>query len=306
MKRVIPILLVVMTAVATGAATSARDQQDTLLSLLPPSGIVPGWVRTDSARIYRGKDLYLFIDGGADLFFEYGFRQVAVEEYHRGATESISLEIYEMNDPGAAFGIFSVRSGGEVRPVDIGDGISFQPYYLMFWKGRFYVSIAASDSSADHRNGMETIARAIDQRLVASAGKPLIMQSLPHDNLMNEGYFRGYLGLSAVRLLDMAEVFPAAEGAFGIYADYAMILLKYNQESEAGHRLAEVIGKLKSDGRFKGYNQRDQITKAIDPGNRTVCVGRSGSFVIISVSPNEPLAESSCTTAITLLGGKRP
>lgn len=302
MKRIIPILLVVMTAVAASAAAPAWNQQDTLLSILPPSGKVPGWVRTDSARIYTGKDLYLFIDGGADLFFEYGFRQVAVEEYHKGATESISLEVYEMNDPGAAFGIISVRSGGEVKPVDIGDGGSVHPYYLMFWKGRYYVSIAASDSSAEYRRSMETIARAIDQRVVASAQKPLIMHSLPNDNLMKEGYVRGYLGLTAVRLLDMGALFPAAEGAVGIYADYAMILMKYSQESEAKDRLAEVMGKMKSDGRFKGYSQRDQITTATDPDNRTLCVGRSGSYVIITVSPNEPLAESSCTQAITRLG----
>jgi len=294
MKNCVLILLALLVADAASAGASP-SQREALVSLLPAADAMPGWSRRDSAKIYVGKDLYAFIDGGADLFFEYGFRQVVAAEYVEEGNASINLEVYEMDDAGAAFGIYSIRSGTEAKPADIGQGGSTHPYYVMFWKGRFYVSLAASDSSAACRKCMQSIARGVDQNLSATGQKPLIVEGLPTDRLMKEQYFRGYLGLSSVRLLELKEMFPATDGAVGTYGDYAMILLNYGGESEAEHRLAEMIGKLKSDERFKGFEQRDQLAKVTDRRNRTVYIGRSGSQIILTVSSNDAVAAPPAT-----------
>jgi hypothetical protein len=304
MKRTYPILLAVLAGAVAASTGSSQIQRDSLLVVLPDSDVLQGWSRTDSARFYVGNDLYLFIDGGADLFFEYGFRRVVAAEYHKGGNESINLEIYEMNDAGAAFGITSVRSGGEAKHADIGQGGSAHAYYLMFWKGRFYVSIAASDSSAECRRGLEAMARAVDQNLFAPGQKPHIMELLPTDPLMKEWYFRGYLGLSSARVLDMDGMFPATDGAVGTYPDHAVIFLRYNSASEANQRLADITEKLRSDERFKGYQERDQMARVSDRRNQIVCFGKSGSNIIISVSSKEAIAESTYKSAITRLHGR--
>ncbi len=299
MKKLLCILLAGMVAIATTG--TSQNRRDSLLCLLPASGVLPGWSMTDSARIYGGTDLYLFIDGGADLFFEYGFRQVVAAEYSGGGTASIDLQIYEMNDPGAAFGIYSIRSGGEAKPIDLGQGGSVHPYYIMFWKGRFYVSIAASDSSAACRSGLEVIARAVDRRFPPMEQKPRTVELLPTDHLMKAQYFRGPLGLASLRLLDMEEMFPAIDGAAGTYDDHVMIVLKYNNGVEADQRMLDITSKLRSDKRFKELGHREGITRVIDRKSRTICLGRSGSQIVVSVSAAAGVAESWCRKVITEL-----
>jgi hypothetical protein len=303
MKNFVLILLAVQVAAAAHAGAS-QAQRDSLVSLLPASKAVPGWSRIDSAQIYAERNLYQFIDGGADLFLEYGFQKVLAAEYHETGGESINLEIYQMKDAGAAFGIFSVRSGRGAKPVDIGQAGCTHPYYVMFWKGRFYVSLAASDSSAVCGKGMDAIARAIDKNLLDLGQKPVIMELLPADGLLKSRYFRGYLGLSSVRLLELSEMFPAIDGSVGTYGDHAIILLDYRGESESSQRLAEIVGNLKSDQRFKGYEQRDQVTKVTDRRNQIICVGGSGSRIVITVSSDDAVAETACKEAITGLLGR--
>ena len=298
MKKSMLTLLAVLMSAAAAPADGIRAQEDSLLSLLPSSEAIPGWSGIDVGRIYGGKALYAFIDGGADLFLEYGFRQVVAREYAGEGNASINLEIYEMEDAGAAFGIWSVRSGREAKPVHIGQGGSAHPYYIMFWKGQYYVSLAASDSSLVCRQGMESIARAVDHRLFAAGRQPTTMEGLPVEGLVHKRYFRGYLGLSSVRLLDLKEIFPALDGAAGIYADHAMILLRYDGESEAAQRLADISGKLKSDGRFNDFAHRGGLVCATDRRNQVICAGRSGSYLFIAVSSKASVAESSCNTAM--------
>lgn len=302
MNKIIPILLAFMVG-ATAPPAASQSQRDSLLSVVPPAGVFTGWSRTDSAQVYTGKDLYRFIDGGADLFFEYGFRQALAAEYHGGGNESINLEVYEMNDAGAAFGIYSVRSGSEAKPTDIGNGGSAHAYYLMFWKGRFYISVAASDSSTECRRGVEAIARAVDRNLLTKAQKPPIMGSLPIDNLIKEQYFRGYLGLSSIRLLELEEMFPASDGAVGTYGDHSLILLSYRSPSEARDRLADVISKMRADKNIRVSPQRNEMVCVSDTKSRKLCLGRSRSLIIISVSSKETVAASACKSAMrTSLG----
>jgi hypothetical protein len=301
MKKIVPILLAVTAGVAAASAGTRLDQRDSLLSVLPAADVIRAWSRTDSARIYGGKELYLFIDGGADLFFEYGFRQVVAAEYHKGGNESVNLEIYEMNDAGGAFGIYSVRSGGEADPVDIGQGGSEHPCYVMFWKGRFYVSVAASDSTAECRSGMAAIARAVDRNLSERGRKPHIVELLPRDNLLKERYVRGLLGMSTVRVFEVKGIFPVHDGAVGTYEDHTMTFLRYGSVMDAERHLADIITNIKTDERFKGYQHREQITTVADRRNQTVCCSRSGSYVIISISPEKAVAESSCKKGVSLL-----
>jgi hypothetical protein len=55
---------------------------------------------------YDGNSLWGYIDGGADLYLEYGFTNVAVQEVkHKG--EVFKIEIWHMKNKEAAFGLYS-------------------------------------------------------------------------------------------------------------------------------------------------------------------------------------------------------
>ncbi|HPB73006.1 MAG TPA: hypothetical protein PLX71_08505, partial [Phycicoccus sp.] len=62
--------------------------------------------------MYGPGDLYNYIDGGAELFLEFGFEACTVQQYKRGADEAV-MEVYRMDDPVAARGIYLMKCGVE-------------------------------------------------------------------------------------------------------------------------------------------------------------------------------------------------
>lgn len=59
--------------------------------------------------VFDGSSLWGYINGGADLYLEYGFTNLTVHEIDfRGS--SLRFDLYRMNDPAAAYGIFSVST----------------------------------------------------------------------------------------------------------------------------------------------------------------------------------------------------
>jgi hypothetical protein len=301
MPKISRLPLVVVILAAALCRSVSQDQQRSFEALLPREGIIEGWSQVDSAGVYKGKDLYLFIDGGADLFLEYGFRQARASEYRNAGGQSLNLEMYEMNDPAGSYGIYSIRSGDKAAPIAIGQGGRLHPYYIMFWKGRYYVSVAASDSTRECRSGLEAVARAVDGNMHGEGRIPDIVNLFPREYLLRSGCFRGYLGLSSIPRFELKDLFHMIDGAFGIYGDHTLIFLRYNKAAEARERLEEISNDLKSDDRFKDFQRADLITSVADLQNRTLCFGQSGPYIIMSVSSKESVALASCKRGVSLL-----
>jgi len=60
-------------------------------------------------RVFTGQALYGFMNGGSDLFLEYGFKELrALEVSYKG--EDYSIEIYKMPNKEDAFGIYSLHT----------------------------------------------------------------------------------------------------------------------------------------------------------------------------------------------------
>ena len=299
-----PIVLVVSVLLANAPSMQAGSfpsERDSLLALLPSPDIGEGWQRPDTVQTYREKDLYLYIDGGAELFLEFGFRHVTVAEYRKGETSSIILEVYHMNDAPAAFGVYSVRSVGRADPIDLGTEGCADAYYIMYWKDNIYVSVTASDSSADCRRGLDTIAHLVDRKIFRTGEKPAIVQSLPDKGLLSSRYFRGPLVLAAIQPVNLIEMFPVIEGVSGTYADGAVVLLRYPDESAVHDRFAQIAARLRTGGRFSEYREHDQMITAVDQKNYRVCIGQSGSHIVVGLSPDDTAARASCRDVIAKL-----
>ena len=55
--------------------------QDSIVSLLPDPFNLPGLQASGEPKIYKGDYLFDMINGGADVYFEYGFIQVVTQAY---------------------------------------------------------------------------------------------------------------------------------------------------------------------------------------------------------------------------------
>lgn len=234
-------------------------------SCIPDSTAIPNWHIVDSARVVVGEDLYKLIDGGADLYLEYGFSQVVAAEYQNKDEISIKLEIYEMKDPGAAFGIYSINVDSTGKKVAVGNEGIFFEYYLMFWKNNCVVFVTSNDTSTAVHSAIGQIAVYVEKQIPINRTKPPIISLLPAENLEDVKYVRGFLGLSAVYDFDSNNIFDVKEGLCGLYPDHSIFLFKYDSASVAVSCFEKAKAIIRKSDRYKimadtigAFNVEDQ------------------------------------------------
>ncbi len=119
-------------------------------------------IELSQTRTFTETSLYGYINGGAELYLEYGFDTLIVTELVSEGRD-IKVEAYRMKDPEAAFGIFSVsrfRCNGGPR---LTQHLCRSAYQVQFAKGPYYVSIVNdTGAEADQRKSGEIAAFIID------------------------------------------------------------------------------------------------------------------------------------------------
>jgi hypothetical protein len=103
-------------------------------------------------RVFRGTSLFGYIDGGAELYLEYGFSSAVVGEISFLGGK-YKTEVYKMTGPEEAFGIFSVSKYRCLSTPPVASFTCLTRYQLQVCKGPYYISIingtgTESDSTA--------------------------------------------------------------------------------------------------------------------------------------------------------------
>jgi hypothetical protein len=248
-----PAAIVVALMVNVGVAPVARPGGP-LRSLLPGGDDVPGWAMDGECQEYEGEDLFTYIDGGAEIYQEYGFRRVIVQDYENDAGKSISLEIFEMAAPAAAYGMFSFKRSGQGRSLDLGGGGELEDYYLNFWKGRFLATLTGFDETAGTVEGLLALAKVVDAKVQEGGRAPELVAHLPPEGLGagSVKYLKGLLGLNNVYPFYTARGLAFQEAVRGIYEGGETLILLGYATAEARHEAwAELLPALESSGRFE-------------------------------------------------------
>jgi hypothetical protein len=142
------------------------------------------WEPFDELLRYEPDNLYDFINGGAEVYVEYGFVQVITQEYVKG-DDSVIFTIYEMEDPAAAFGIFSYNRTPQKQAVDIGDGGFKGGFQLVFWQDRFYVILESYTQTEEMAETVSNLARQISKHIGTRAEEPDAVRRLPSESLLD-------------------------------------------------------------------------------------------------------------------------
>ena len=110
----------------------------------------PG-IEIESSRTFNGNALWGYINGGADIYLEYGF-DILLAQKIKQEGKQYTIDIYKMKDSEAAFGIFSVSIFNCNEKLARTSFSCITPYQVQFVKGPYYVSIVNEDGSTSEQN----------------------------------------------------------------------------------------------------------------------------------------------------------
>ncbi|MBM3296725.1 MAG: hypothetical protein FJY83_03910, partial [Candidatus Aminicenantes bacterium] len=236
---------------------------------LPPEGALPGLKSEGAARTFRGEQLYDHLNGGAEIFMEYGFKAAVAQDLVDERGRGFVLEIFEMEDDAAAYGLFTYyrTSGGDVPAL--GDAAHLADYYLGLWSGRHVAIVTAqSGGGEDEASILRLVGRAVADRIPGGGTLPRLPSLLPGGDREpgSEKYFEGGLGfLNSVEFF-VGDVFGARRGAKAAFpGGYDVFLLEYERPQESLRAFSRAEGALKEQEGFQDLSdssgQRFQVAR---------------------------------------------
>jgi hypothetical protein len=212
------------------------------------------------ARIYDGKKLFDYMDGGAELYYEYGFEQACVQRYKAKEGE-VTVEIYQMDTPAHAYGVYTFDTQGEHPPI--GQDATYARGLLSFWKGRYCVR--ALSENEQFKDILLAVGQAITKKIPQEGERPAILAFLPPQWVVGDSllYFRGQISLNNSYFLSNQDVLLLGKGAEGITFQYKpeaqplrVIMVRYAGRSQA----MEAFKSLRSSGVIKQVSLKEGLS----------------------------------------------
>lgn len=257
-----PALLLLCLALSPIGAGAQGTPPADLAAYLPAAGRVPGWRPDGEIQRYAGEDLFVYINGGAEIYHEYGFRRVIARDYRSAAGKSVTLEIFEMTDPLAAFGVFSFKASGRGRRIPVGQAADLEDYYLNIWQGSCQVTVTGFDESPECLAGVRAVGEAAAALIPAAGSPPGLFDRLPEEfaSSVRRKYLKGVIGLANIHPFFTQDVLRFAEAAAAEAGGEWTFLFRYPSEDEAAARFPEVWKALQAAARNKEVSQSPEGT----------------------------------------------
>lgn len=145
---------------------------------------------------FDGSGLWGYINGGADIFLEYGFDMLLLQEVELSGNK-YKVELYRMINPESAFGIFSVSHYKCERFSELVKFSCITQYQVQCAAGAYYISIINSNGSEIEQKTTEEIFNKVIQKIDAKKiSFPVFFQNNKlAKSLADLKYFKGILGV---------------------------------------------------------------------------------------------------------------
>ena len=147
-------------------------------------------------RHFTGESLFGYMNGGAELYREYGISDAVITEFDLGGGH-YKCEVFKMTGPEEAYGIFSVSRFKCLAMPDLAEFTCQTSYQLQICKGSYYINIInRSGTSADSVNSVR-IGKILTARITEpSADLSLFNPDVRPDDLKRSAVLaKGKLGL---------------------------------------------------------------------------------------------------------------
>jgi hypothetical protein len=241
------------------------------------------WTLEDSARTYAGEELFQLIDGGAPLYFEYGFLLARSARYRCASADVVAAEAYEMRTEAGAYGLFTYLSAGSGTPAKFGQAAVEGAGFLLACRGRQVWSFTAIDGV-----GMDSVS-ALAREFVGPAA--VMGTSLPvirrftglFPGAQEPVLFFGPQGFQKRAPLSPARSMTIGSGVSALIPEGEVVMLAYSSILEAGVGYDSLVCSLGLVGKpASGPGAWRLVTR----DGRELLVARKGECVVILAGPD--------------------
>jgi len=213
------IKLMVLCCAALTLVSSSEGNVAELGQSIPAK--IMDWKAVGKDQVFDTKALYDYLDGGAEVYLAFDFKQVFVRKYQGPAGDELALDIYEFGSAEEAFGVFS--SERQDPAAGIGQDSEYGLGLLRFWQGRCFVSITASGDEKRAEGPILALGKAVAPLLGPAGGFPALLEWLPQAGLQKNRtcYFH-----SAVNLNN--RFFVSSENILNLHKRTECVLAEYD------------------------------------------------------------------------------
>ena len=278
---VIPLLFILL-------LLSMRYSKTNIYQQLPDS--LYEWT-AESVVYYNNKEsLYDYINGGAELYISYGFNSAISRKYIKSGQPEVVIEIFDMNKPENAYGVFSNTRYEE--DYTYGQGSQYVEGTLFFWKSKYYVSIMTTEETDESKKLINELGRIISEKIEEEGKKPDILKLLPSNELDRSGilYFHHYIWINSFYFITDENLLLIDDNTDAVLAKYGppdnrtyLLIVQYNDNETAGKAYSNFIDHYFPEAGLRNISQlEDQTWMAIELIDNTffgVFNGRSKEYI---------------------------
>lgn len=258
-------------APAVGRA-QAREGSPELAALVPR---LDAWTQSETPRSYFPESLFEYIDGAAESYLSYDFRELLVVDLEKKGTEAtLTLEIYDMGSPVNAFGIFGAERYPENMAAAVGDLGYIEGEALNFMAGRFYVKLLGFGLGRETASALNEFGAKVAGAVKEKGALPALVLAFPREGLIarSEKYIKkNFMGYEFLR-----DGYVAAYKADD--REIEAFFIEGGSEKDAGATLGRLLTALEGDKQVPektalGYHVRNRYGQHLYIGRvgRVLC-----------------------------------
>ncbi len=203
-----------------------------------------GWKWDKRDKRYDSKTIFSYMDGAAELYLAYGFKNLSVRQFEKLTQPPITVEVYEMASSEDAYGVFSYEHQDE--PAGIGQGSEFGGGLLRFWKGKYFVSIFAEGEGREIESAILEMGRATANSIKSVGTEPKLVSFIPGKDLglvdKSVRYIKSHILLNQRFFIAHQNILNLSPKTEAVLAQYLqdnqkaqLLLIRYPDSKEAAN-----------------------------------------------------------------------
>ena len=261
-----------------------------LKDFLPTDDEIPGWSLDETTICRTRNDMFDYMNGGAELYFSFNFKRLAVRTFNYEDYIDLVVEVYLFKNDFDAYGMFSMLPVDE--SLNLGDGGSISVGVLRFWKGPYYCKIYLTGDYERHNAVLKAAAEVVNGKIDDHGVPPKLVRVMPETERKREGlhYFHDHIAqknlyyISPSNILDLSLHTEVVMGEYlTINAEEAtLFLVEYPDEDKCRTVLERAANSL-----FEEPPARLTASSfsALTTDHRWCEIRQEGNYLMIGFSP---------------------